>query len=58
LRKHHLRRMAVMVYHTLRLPLERYRLNRLQRRSHSGMGPLPPGMRPEAAATPSPQGSE
>ncbi len=54
-RKHHLRRAAVMVYHTLGLPLERYRLNRLQQRSHGGMGPLPPGMRPEAAATPSPQ---
>src|SRR5262249_25942339 len=50
-RKHHLRRAAVMVYHTLSLPLERYRLNRLQKRSHTGFGPLPPGMQPEAAAT-------
>jgi anaerobic magnesium-protoporphyrin IX monomethyl ester cyclase len=55
LRKHHLRRAAAMVYHALSLPLERRRLNRLQQRSHTGLGALSPGMHPEAAATPSPQ---
>lgn len=55
LRKHHLRRAVAMVYYTLSLPLERQRLNRLERRSATGLGPLPPGMHPDAAATPSPQ---
>jgi anaerobic magnesium-protoporphyrin IX monomethyl ester cyclase len=55
LRKQHLRRAAAMVYHALSLPLERRRLNQLEQQSYTGLGSLPPGMHPEAAATPSPQ---
>jgi anaerobic magnesium-protoporphyrin IX monomethyl ester cyclase len=38
-----------------RLPLERRRLDRLARAPHQGIGPLPPGMSHDEAASPSPQ---
>jgi len=38
-----------------RLPLERRKLDRLARAPHSGIGPLPPGMSHDRAASPSPQ---
>jgi hypothetical protein len=44
-----------MAYHTVNLPLERRRLDRLARRPHTGVGPLPRDFDQEAAATPSPQ---
>ncbi|MFQ5854081.1 MAG: B12-binding domain-containing radical SAM protein [Anaerolineae bacterium] len=54
-RAKHLRRMAAMVYHTVTLPVERHRLNRLEKLPHAGLEPLPPGLDQAAAATPSPQ---
>jgi radical SAM superfamily enzyme YgiQ (UPF0313 family) len=46
---------AYMAYNWLTLPVERWRLDRLAARSEQGLGPLPPIMTPEAAATPSAQ---
>ena len=54
-RKKHLRQAAAMVYHTISLPLERRKLDRLGRNSDGGIGPLPREFDQEAAATPSPQ---
>jgi radical SAM superfamily enzyme YgiQ (UPF0313 family) len=54
-RRQHVRQAAAMAYHTVNLPLERRRLDRLARRPHTGVGPLPRDFDQEAAATPSPQ---
>jgi len=55
LRPIHLRRAAAMAYHATTIPLERHRLNRLEKQPHAGVEPLPPGLDQIAAATPSPQ---
>jgi anaerobic magnesium-protoporphyrin IX monomethyl ester cyclase len=54
--RQHFRHIVAMVYHTITLPLERRRLDRLEAQSHTGLGPLPPELDSQAAATPSPQG--
>jgi anaerobic magnesium-protoporphyrin IX monomethyl ester cyclase len=54
LRGRHLVRAGGVLYRWARLPVERIRLNRLARRPHRGIGPLPPGMTAEEAAVPSP----
>jgi anaerobic magnesium-protoporphyrin IX monomethyl ester cyclase len=51
----HLRQAAALVKCRVTLPLERRRLDRLAAASAQGIGPLAPRLRPEAAATPSPQ---
>jgi radical SAM superfamily enzyme YgiQ (UPF0313 family) len=55
-RRRQLRHAAALVKLGVTLPLARRRLNQLERQPSSGIGPLPPMLRPEAAATPSPQG--
>ncbi|MBI4546095.1 MAG: radical SAM protein, partial [Gemmatimonadetes bacterium] len=52
IRVRHLRRVGGLALAGARLPLERYRLRRLERRSHNGIGALPVELTPEAAATP------
>jgi anaerobic magnesium-protoporphyrin IX monomethyl ester cyclase len=42
-------------YNLALLPIERWRLDRLANTPHDGVGPLPPIMSPDAAATPSAQ---
>jgi anaerobic magnesium-protoporphyrin IX monomethyl ester cyclase len=49
------RRAARMLLAWVMLPLDRASLLRLGRSSPRGLGPLPPGMDPQAAAEPSPQ---
>lgn len=49
------REAASMVYNWATLPIERKRLSRMARSTQTGLGPLPPIMTPEAAATPSAQ---
>ena len=49
------RSLVKLFYYTARLPLERWRLERLARQPHQGIGPLPPLMKPEEAAQASPQ---
>jgi anaerobic magnesium-protoporphyrin IX monomethyl ester cyclase len=51
----HLRRTAAMIYNTVTLPLERHRLNWLEKQPHSGLDLLAPILNPEAAAMPSQQ---
>jgi anaerobic magnesium-protoporphyrin IX monomethyl ester cyclase len=53
--KKHLRYTGAMVYHAVTLPWERHRLNQLEKQPQMGLRPLPPGLSPEAAATPTPQ---
>ena len=48
-----LRRSAALAYHTVTLPFERRRLERLARVPHSALDPLPTALSPEAAARPS-----
>ncbi len=55
LRPSHARQAAAMVYNVLRLPLERRRLNQLEQVPVSAVGPLPPTLSHQAAATPTPQ---
>ncbi len=55
-RRRQLRHAAALVKLGVTLPHARRRLNQLERQPSSGIGPLPPMLRPEAAATPSPQG--
>jgi len=55
LQKEHLRRAAAMVYHTATLPAARWRLDRLAKVLYGASHPLPPGLDPDGAATPSPQ---
>lgn len=55
LRWRHLRRAATTLYHTVTLPLARWRLDRLAQAPHAGAGPLPPTITAEAAARPSPR---
>lgn len=50
-----LRRAAGTLLHAASLPLDRWRLERLARQPHDGVGPLPAGLDPAAAATPTPQ---
>jgi len=54
LRRRHLRAAASLAHNLLTLPLARARLNRLARRPHAGMGPLP-HMAPAQAAAPTAQ---
>jgi anaerobic magnesium-protoporphyrin IX monomethyl ester cyclase len=56
-RRQHFRRAASLAYNLATLPVERQRLNRLQRRPHHGIGVLPQGLPQEAAARPSEPGS-
>ncbi len=49
------RTMLAFVWHTLRLPIERMRLELQARIPHTGLGPIAHGMRPEEAARPTPQ---
>lgn len=49
------RRLLATMYNTVTLPLARRRLDRLAAARHSGIGPLPPTLSPEAAGRPSPQ---
>lgn len=51
----YLRQAAVLLYHLATLPIERWRLDRLARVPHTGLGPLAPTMTPGAAAQPTPQ---
>jgi hypothetical protein len=44
-----------MIYNTVTLPLERHRLNWLEKQPHSGLDLLAPILNPEAAAMPSQQ---
>jgi anaerobic magnesium-protoporphyrin IX monomethyl ester cyclase len=55
-RRRQLRHAAAVVKLSATLPIARRRLNQLEHQPSSGIGPLPPMLRPEAAATPSPQG--
>jgi hypothetical protein len=55
LRRSHWRRAAAMVYHAIRLPYERWRLNRLGKQTPGTVQSLMPGLDAKAAATPSPQ---
>jgi radical SAM superfamily enzyme YgiQ (UPF0313 family) len=55
LRPRHALQAAGVVSRWARLPLERHRLDRLARAPHRGIGPLPPGMSHDQAASPSPQ---
>ncbi|HUY99116.1 MAG TPA: radical SAM protein [Thermomicrobiaceae bacterium] len=55
LRRRHLRQAAALVKHGTSLPLERWRLNRLERRSEAGIGALQPLLQQDEAATPSAQ---
>jgi anaerobic magnesium-protoporphyrin IX monomethyl ester cyclase len=54
-RRRHLRHLAALTVHSATLPLERHRLDRLERQPHSGIAPLPRDYDPVAAATPTPQ---
>jgi anaerobic magnesium-protoporphyrin IX monomethyl ester cyclase len=54
-RRKHLRYLAGVVKNVVTLPLERRRLDRLERAPHTGLQSVPPGMGQQAAATPSPQ---
>lgn len=54
-RLRHLRLLAVAILHTLRLPLEAWRLWRLQVASAAGLDRLPAGIDRDRAATPTPQ---
>jgi radical SAM superfamily enzyme YgiQ (UPF0313 family) len=56
LRGRHLVKAGGVAYRWARLPLERMRLDRLEKQPHQGVGPLQPGMTAEEAARPSPQG--
>jgi anaerobic magnesium-protoporphyrin IX monomethyl ester cyclase len=56
IRRRQLRHAAAIVTNGLTLPIARRRLNQLERLPGGGIGPLPPMLRQEAAATPSPQG--
>jgi anaerobic magnesium-protoporphyrin IX monomethyl ester cyclase len=58
LRARQLRDTAAMFYHTLTLPLARWKLDRLASLPHQGITTLPPGMGHTAAATPTPQHDE
>lgn len=53
-RKKHLREAAAMAYHVATLPFARFQMNRLATLPHDGIEPLPRGMTPKDAATPSP----
>ncbi len=55
LQAHHLRQAAVMVYHSVTLPIARHQLDRLQGAPHQGIDSLPSGMTQQAAAMPTPQ---
>jgi anaerobic magnesium-protoporphyrin IX monomethyl ester cyclase len=55
IRRKHVRSAAAMTAHTMSLPLERRRLNRLARIPHTGFAPVPLAADPTAAATPTPQ---
>ncbi|HVC34766.1 MAG TPA: radical SAM protein [Chloroflexota bacterium] len=54
LRPGHLRQAAGAIYHVATLPLARWRLERLARAPHDGIGPLPPPT-PEGPTTPTPR---
>ena len=54
LRGRHIVKAGGVLYRWARLPVERIRLDRLARRPHEGIGPLPPRMTAEEAAVPSP----
>jgi anaerobic magnesium-protoporphyrin IX monomethyl ester cyclase len=56
IRRRQLRHAAGLAKNSLTLPIARRRLNQLERLPGGGIGPLPPMLRQEAAATPSPQG--
>ena len=56
IRPGHLRRAARAVFQWASLPLSRWQLDRLARRPHQGVGPIPPALPPEAAARPTPPG--
>lgn len=43
------------VYYRLRLPIERWKLERLSHQPHQGVGPFSPSLSPSEAATPTPQ---
>ncbi len=55
IRRKHVRNAAAMTVHSMSLPLERHRLNRLARQPHTGLAPIPLDADPAAAATPTPQ---
>lgn len=55
LRRAHLRHALGLVKHGLGWRVAQRRLNRLEPQTERGIGPLPPGLAQEAAATPSPQ---
>jgi len=55
LRPRHALQAAGAAVRWARLPLERWRLEALARRPHSGVGPLPPALDHDQAASPSPQ---
>jgi anaerobic magnesium-protoporphyrin IX monomethyl ester cyclase len=54
-RRIHLRRALALAYYTLTLPLERRKLDRLERSGGARIGPLTPALSHEQAATPSAQ---
>jgi anaerobic magnesium-protoporphyrin IX monomethyl ester cyclase len=54
--RRHLRHAAAIVKNALTLPIERARLNRLERQPHIGLAPFAPDLDQRAASTPSPQG--
>jgi anaerobic magnesium-protoporphyrin IX monomethyl ester cyclase len=55
LRRRHVRQATSLVYHLATLALERAQLERLARKPHQGLGPLPQGLTPQEAAQPSSQ---
>jgi anaerobic magnesium-protoporphyrin IX monomethyl ester cyclase len=55
IRRKHVRHVAGMIKNFATLPIERRRLNALEREPHTGLQSGPPGMGQQAAATPSPQ---
>jgi anaerobic magnesium-protoporphyrin IX monomethyl ester cyclase len=58
IRRRQLRHAAGIVTNGLTLPIARRRLKQLERLPGGGIGPLPPMLKQEAAATPSPQGED
>ncbi len=55
IRRKHFRQAAAMTFHTMSLPLERYRLNRLAHQPDIALDSLPPEFDSVAAAMPTPQ---
>jgi anaerobic magnesium-protoporphyrin IX monomethyl ester cyclase len=54
LRTRHLREAGIIAYHTATLPFARLQMERLADTPHDGICSLPPRLKPEKAATPSP----